>query len=515
MFLRLLLRSLFPCSLLLTASTAWSQSAESLLPFVPDDANSIAILRIDDLKNSPRGQQEDWAAKHEAEFLAGSMTLPPWVKVFVRASHAQFGARQRDWTVAVLPLPDDYEMTTLADKEGTEVQEIAEHQAVFAPRLGGYFVELAGETPKVLGVIAPAGRQQVSRWIGETRAGPSEYLREAAGDADAQIVIALDMQDMLEPALVRYRLDGSAALQDKPQAKTALTLDFQTLRGVQLRVHVAETASAEIQMDFGRSLGDEAEYIKPLLIELVHDAGAALDELEDATVAVRGRTVTMKMPLSDESLRRVLSLVTTPPPASSAEPVAQTPPEPMPEVSAGSRIDLAASRRYFKAVNGNIDDLQRAYSRAKSYGRTAQWHVNFAERIAHLPTSGVHPTLLEYGVTMRERLLALAASLRGTAMEIDALNDSVVYNVNVQPAYQTGFDWWWGGAYTAYGPYYYGQPMSVDVTSNLQDVRAQQAQAVQATAPDRDQIWQMINEERAATEREMLDVFGADFSKGR
>ncbi|MBW8529536.1 hypothetical protein K1T59_24425, partial [Salmonella enterica] len=80
----------------------------------------------------------------------------------------------------------------------------------------------------------------------------------------------------------------------------------------------------------------------------------------------------------------------------------------------GSRIDLAASRRYFNAVNQNVDDLQRAYSRAKNYSRTAQWHVNFAERIDHLPASGVDPALLEYGITVRERLLALAASLRGT-----------------------------------------------------------------------------------------------------
>jgi hypothetical protein len=515
MFLRPLPHLLIASFLLATTSTAWSQSAENLLPYVPEDANSIAILRIADLKDSPRGRQEDWASQHEAEFLAGSMTLPPWVTVFVRASHVQIGTRQRNWTVAVLPLPDDYAMATLADKEGTEVQDIAGHQAVFAPRLGGYFVELTAEAPRVLGGIAPAGRQQVARWIGESRAGPSAYLREAAQHTDAQIVIALDMQDMLEPALVRYRLDGSAALQDKPQAKTALTLDFQTLRGVQLRVRVAETASAEVRMDFGRSLGDEAQFVKPLLIELVHDAGAALDELEDAAVDVRGRSVTMKMPLSDESLRRILSLVTTPPPASAGEPMAETPPAPMPEASSGSRIDLAASRRYFNAVNQNIDDLQRAYSRAKNYSRTAQWHVNFAERIDHLPTAGVDPALLEYGITIRERLLALAASLRGTAVQIDALNDSVVYNVDVQPAYATGFDWWWGGAHTAWGPYYYGQPYSVNVSSNLQDVRAQQAEVVQASAPDRDQIWQMINDERASVEREMIGKFGPEFKGQR
>jgi hypothetical protein len=223
------------------------------------------------------------------------------------------------------------------------------------------------------------------------------------------------------------------------------------------------------------------------------------------------------MPLSDESLRRILSLVTAPPPPSApetAEAATTTPPPPDAQPS-GSRIDLKASRRYFNAVNQNIDDLQKAYSRAKTYSRTAQWHVNFAERIDHLPVNGVDPALLEYGINMRERLLALAASLRGTGVQVDALNNSVVYNVDVQPAYATGFDWWWGGAYTAWGPYTYGQPYSVNVTSNLQDVRAQQAEVVQASAPDRDQIWQMIVDERASVEREMIGKFGPEFKSKR
>ena len=501
---------------LVSFSAARGQSTGDLLPYVPGDANSIAVLKLGELKASPRGQKEGWAEKHETEFLAGSVTVPPWVDLLVRASHVRPGSRHRDWTVVLVPLPEQYEMTTLAQREGTEVQTLADHNVVFSPRHGGYFVELKSAGTRTLGGIAPASRQEVSQWVGGAGTGPNEYLQTAAQDESSQLILALDLRDMLEPAMVRFRLDGAEALKDKTQAKSALTLDFQAIQGIQLRVQVEETATAEIQMDFGRSLGDEAEYIKPLLIEFLNDAGAALDELEEATSTKRGRTVTLKMPLSDESLRRILSLVTAPPPPQSPETAqaATTPPPPDAQPS-GSRIELAASRRYFNAVNQNIDDLQRAYTRAQNYSRTAQWHVNFAERIDHLPAAGVDPALLEYGINIRERLLALAASLRGTAVQIDALDNSVVYNVDVQPAYASGVDWWWGGAYTAWGPYTYGQPYSVNVTSNLQDVRAQQAEVVQASSPDRDQIWQMIVDERAAVEREMIGKFGPEFKNKR
>lgn len=498
-----------------TFSVARGQSADDLLPYVPGNANSIAVLKLAELKASPRGRKEGWAEKHETEFLAGSITVPPWVDLLVRASHVRPGSRHRDWTVMLVPLPEKYEMTALAQREGTEVQPLSDHNVVFSPRHGGYFVELKSAAgTRTLGGMAPAGRQEVSQWIAGAGTGPNDYLQTAAKDDKSQLILALDMRDMLEPSMVRFRLDGAEALKGESGARTALTIDFQTIQGIQLRVQVEETATAEIQMDFGRVLGDESRYIKPLLIEFLNDAGAALDELEEATSTARGRSVTLKMPLSDESLRRILSLITAPPPPTDPQTAASsttTPPPPDAEPT-GSRIDLAASRRYFKAVNQNVDDLQRAYSRASSYSRTAQWHVNFAERIDHLPKAGVDPALLDYGITIRERLLALAASLRGTAVQIDALDNSVVYNVDVQPAYATGFDWWWGGAYTVDG--YYG-PTSVNVTSNLQDVRAQQAQVVQASSPDRDQIWQMIVDERATVERAMVDKYGAEFQSAR
>jgi hypothetical protein len=508
------------CLLAQMCSHTAAQDVAVFLPFLPEDSNTIAVLRVRDLVNSPRGQKEGWAEKHETEFLQGAITIPPWVEVLVRSSYARPGVPGGDWTAVVLPLPATYQMTDLAKREGTEVQEIAEHSAVLASRHSGYFVELQkaeeGKTP-ILGGMSPATRQDISRWITEShRSGAglrlSEYLTSAAGDDSAQIVLALDMHEMLDPVQVRYRVDGTTALKDKAEAKAKLRIDLQTLKGVQFKVRVGETATAEMRLDFGRQIGDEGEFLKPLVIELLGDAGAELEEFADAQLRVSGSSATLSMPLSDESLRRVLSLVTAPPPGGGSGRAAPsaTPPEPAQEPSAPN---LTASRRYFQAVNRNIDDLQKAYGRAQSYARTAHWHENFAKRIEHLPTAGVDPALLEYGRTISSQLRALGASLRGTAVQVNALDKSVVYNVDVTPTYQSGADWWWGGARTAWGPYTYGQPVNVNVTSNLADVRAKQAEIVGGSAPQREQIWQLINDDRAATERAMVGKYGAEFQQ--
>lgn len=502
--------------------SAQADEVVELLPFVPEDANAIAVMRIDDLKSSPLGQAENWAEKHETEFLDGAANVPPWVSTLVRSSYLRSGTPGGDWTAVLVPLPEEYDMQVLAEREETEVQEIDGRPAVAATRNNGYFIELtagAGGDQRVLGGMMPATRQDVARWADDAESangnpGLSPYLATCASDESAQIVLAFDMEHMLDPVQIRYRLDGAEALQGKDREKSGLTILFQTFKGVKFDVHVTDSMIAEIHMEFGRQVGPEGQFIKSLLIEFLHDAGAALDEVYDADVEVSGRTVTMSMPLSDESLSRVLSLITSPPPPSEPR-VAETT-DPPPETSEDdTRVDVNRTRRYWDSVNKNIDDLKRAYGRASSYSRTAQWHENFAQRIDHLSTRNVDPDLAEYGTWVASALRGLSSSLRGTSVEVNALQRSVVYNVTEEPNYWSG-PWggrWNAGAYTAWGRYPYGQQPRVNVTSNLQDVREKQAEAVIRTAPEREEIWQMVDQERTAMERQMIGRYGDEFRR--
>lgn len=496
--------------------SAQADEVADLLPFVPEDANAISVLRVDALKSSALGLEHNWAQEHETKFLEGAATVPPWVSTLVRASYVRPGASGGDWTAVVIPLPEDYDMQVLANREGTEVQEIDGHPAVMSARNNGYFIELTSElsTEHVLGGMMPATRQDVAHWARDVASDDvprlSDYLATAVTDESAQIIMAYDMEHMLDPVQIRYRLEGAEALEEKDRERAVLTILFQTLKGVTFDIHVTDTMTADFHMEFGREVGPEGQYIKPLLIEFLNDAGAALDEVDLAQTTVRGRRVTLSMPLSEESLRRVLSLITTPPPPSEPK-VAET--TPSTTTPSEDETSVRRSHHYWDAVNQNIDDLRAAYSRASSYDRTAQWHENFARRIDQLNTRNVDEDLVEYGHWVADALRGLASSLRGTALDVDTLEKTIVYNVTEEPTYWRGpwGGYWNTGAYTAFGRWPYGPQPQVNITSNLQEVREKQAEAVQESAPERDKIWQMIDEERGATERKMVARYGDEF----
>lgn len=492
------------------------QDVSALFRYVPSDANTLSVLRVKELTESPRGVQEGWAEKHETEFLQGAVTLPPWVTEFVRASYVRPGTQGGDWTVVLMPLPAAYEISQLATREQTEVQEIGERPAVASHRFSGYFVEFDGGEQKVLGGIAPATRQDAARWVrdvgGRGSAPLSEYLTTAAADTKSQIVMAIDLSDMLDPVMVRNRIDHSAVVAQAATGKAALKVDFQSLRGVRIAIRTDETTTAEIRLDFGRAIGEEGHQMRALLEEFFNDAGAAVDELADAKTKIDGRTVTLTMTLSDESLRRVLSVITTPPPPSAPGRQAPTPAAPTPTL-ADAKPDGIASRRYFNNVNRILDDLDKARTKSSNYARTAQWHMNFADKIDRLPRTSVDPVLLKYGSDISARLRALGSSLRGTAVQVNALDRSVVYNVEQYPIYQSGVDWWWGGVHTAWGTTNYGVQLQTNVTSNLQEVREKQAAVVQEGEPQRTEIWTMILDDRAAVEHDMVGKYGTAFQK--
>src|SRR5262245_1165966 len=243
---------------LIWGAAGFGQDVSALLRYVPSDANTLSVLRVKELIQSPRGQKEGWAQKHESEFMQGAVTIPPWVEVMVRASYVRPGTQGGEWTVVVLPLPAGADISLVAKREGSEVQDLGGMQSVQSHRYNGYFIELPGTDNgrHILGGIAPATRQDASRWVrevsGRGRPQISEYLNDAAADTSAQIGLAIDLNDMLDPATIRHRIDGSEAVGKNAKAKPALVVDFQALVGARLAIHTASETTAEIRLDFNR-----------------------------------------------------------------------------------------------------------------------------------------------------------------------------------------------------------------------------------------------------------------------
>jgi hypothetical protein len=254
---------------------------------------------------------------------------------------------------------------------------------------------------------------------------------------------------------------------------------------------VDERTTAVVTLDFRSNPSRLETFVKPLFLEALGDLGASIDEFEQGEVSVEGTAVTISAELSDDALRRVLSLFTLPHPAETKDEV-ETP------QTDRTSADSKASERYVKRITDVLDDLERMNRRAKDYSKTAAWHDNFAKKIDSLPTPGVDEQLIHHGMSISSKLRALAASLRGVAVDVNTQQQSVTYNAYYDPGWT---------AVSVWGGVGYREP-TYRVESNLEKVRENQAAAIAQGAKERDQIWQMINDERAQMASRMRDISG-------
>ena len=457
---------------------------------IPDSANAIAVVHVREILQSPRAQSEKWSEAQAQKFLAGEAVIPPWVNTLVFGAQVHPSRHDAVWSVAVLPLPANVKMEQLAERKQGTLGEL-QGRPYFVAASGSSFVEL---DTNLLGIMNPGFRQDVARWSRNPQRGHfqlSSYLEESAASR-AHIVLALDVQDMLDTERVREHLKTNEALSSNLAKLKELSTLIAGLRGVRFEATVADKTTAQLVIDFSQDVSSEA-YLQRLALQVISDQGLHLDEFEQARAVVSGKTLALELgELSDESLRRVLSLILTDSPGSSAP---GEPPTPASDATTNTArtvpsADAAhASRRYFTSVNRIVDDLRKAQRRSSNYARTATWHENFADKIEKLPTADVDREVLKYGDSVAAKLRALAASLRGVAVAVDTKQRSVTYEVNYDPGWQSG-NWW--------GSYSYRAP-SVNVKSNLAQVREQQAELVQGGTNEREQIWSMIDEERSQT----------------
>jgi hypothetical protein len=164
---------------------------------------------------------------------------------------------------------------------------------------------------------------------------------------------------------------------------------------------------------------------------------------------------------------------------------------------------LQSSLAYYRETARLIRDLKGMLRNAKDYEKTAMWHDNYARRIDDLPIAGVDAELVTYGADLSQYFRAVAASLRGESVRVNALNQSVTAEVQVNS--------WWGYTGYKYGAFGGYVPGPGEVQTNLRQVREAQAQAVSKGAEDRVLIWQMIDDRQNRVRIAMTKKYGVEF----
>lgn len=485
--------------ILLSTVSAFGTEPESLIKLVPHAANTVGVIRINEILESPLARSEQWIDRRD-ELFGGATQVPPWADVVVLAGLVHPTVPEEAWTVAFLPMSDDIDMKTIAWHEGSPVQELAGFSSVRSRR-GAYLVQVA---PNVLAVRTPGARQQTARWLRTVAAGTvstPEYLSQAAASAN-QILLALDMADALDPTLMSQRLDELSELKGQHTRHDQLLKTIVGLRGVRFLANIDEAINSRVILDFADELSKaDAPHLQTLFLTVLNDLQAEVEELNQAAITVDGRSLVLSTELSPTSLRRVMSLLISPAPTETASS------QNVSDRTARSRVEPTEEQtaRYFAAVTGIVDDLQRVNRKAKDYLRTATWHDNFAKRIDQLSIAGVEARVVDFGAEMASRLRALAASLRGVAVEVDTQRRSITYDTQIQSGW---------AAWNVWGGYGY-RPGTWKVSSNLQEIRERIAAAVADGAKEREQIWGFITDKRQALTRDLIDKYGPNFPKRR
>ena len=489
--------------LLLADAGRGQEDVAILLRRVPESSNTLAVVRLDALLKSPRGVRESWTDKYKLGYLNGAVRIPPMVKTVVMASHYHADDPTRAITIAaaLLNKKDRLSMQDIAAAEGGTIETVA-GRPVVRTRRDTLVVELA---PGLMGAMHPASRQELAGWIRfcDRNREPvvSGYLSRAASEGrGAPIQLAIDLQDIVDPKAVHSWLPHCKTLRGKQGPFEALEELIKGLKGARFTARVADNTTGEVFLDFSKPVGDNAGYMKELFMESLGEIGAYLDDFSNSKVRTenQGMTVVLKADLSDDTLRRIVSLIHMP----------MTDPEEAKVVttSPGAKGDLGATERYYDAIEKMLNDLRKKSKKSEDnnqdsdeYTKSALWHQTYARKISELPRKDVDPEMLEYGAEVAQKLDALSNSLRGIPLKVDLLQKQAYYYAYTPPV--------------IYGRFARGVSVPTYTDTNLPEIREKQNTAISEGEGDRKQIWQSLDEAKYRIRRRMSDKFQTNFDR--
>lgn len=499
--LTIMLHPAFPilCLVLVTSFAARADDLADLIKRVPGEMNTVAVINVREINKSPRAVREKWKEHQEAEYLAGALAVPSWVTVVVIGAEIHPGDLSGGRSIELIPVENSASSTTIAKRENGVVQTVDDLTLVLSPKRGYFGFPAAG----IVGVSSTMARQEFARWVRGARKPDkpaiSQYLQDAvAANKDSHVIVAIDLKDCLDPTAVRSAIQLSGVVPKESEVDSLVNI-FNGTRGLVFTCKIEEKTKAELRFEFGIPMADFLPAMLRLWPKALAAAGLDIDELKTATPKAEGKSVVFTTELSDTALRRMLSIVSAPGGDSLDS-------ETSPKLSSPKEAaNLSASLRYYKAVNSALDDLKaQGDAKGKNYSRSAIFFDNYAARIEKLSILEVDPLLVQYGNSVASKLRAMAGSLKGLQVQLDAYD-----HYKVTTSVSSGG----GGGYIGRRGFGVGGGGSVAMSTNVQELSTKQAELVAKLEPERAKIWGVLESDRSSIRKEMLDKYKIDFEQ--
>lgn len=488
---KLFSRLCLPVALAIGASAAsFSFAQDDTLKWVPDSSNAIAIVRVKELLASDFAKAEKWSDANRQAYTSGLTAAPPWASMVIRSTAFRPGSKDAATTYSLFVSDRTITIGEIARHEGVKAETLAGRPAVLSNR-NAYFASLG---PKLIGSVDPADRQAAARWIREGATDNSNpaitYLTQVAKDfPTAEMIIAVDLADTIAADNALKWLESLPEMAKGSDLGRTAEL-YSKLLGITLAVEVTNRIVGRLELDFAEDVpADLKDSAKTALFHFLADAGAEVENIQNASIKIEGKTLVMETPMDVNGFQRVLSLIRSPHPDVAGE-----------QSASPNEVNGVATLNYYDTVVHIINNLTRQSRNSTSYEKTATWHEKFAQQIEQLPTQGVDPEVTAYGYETSKKLRSLANSLRGVPIEVNQLERSIRVDYNTTQVLS--------GA-TPFGYLY--RPGLVNVQSNVNDVRSQQASVIAQDQADREKVWLMMRDDQNDIASRMSKKYNLQF----
>ncbi len=473
------------------------EKTKALAIYLPDDINTVSIVRLKKPSATPQEQRDRWARILQEHFGDDRTGFLSWGETLLIGSLFHPSVPEEAWATGVMKLPKQVGFSDIAKSQNANVDSLS-GVPVVKSRAGNYLVKFPGD---VIGLYRPGIRQDAANWIASAKQEKSitieSYLQRAI-DKQGDVVLALNLTNVLDPQFVKSKIEKDERFVKHQQLIDRIVPLIAGLRGITLSATTGEKIECEISIDFSSDIKKFSSIMKTLFLSVLEDNGAMIDEFPSARISTSGNSLILRTQLSEESLHRILSLVTpmSPPSGSFSNNSEHTIKSPVikknNKTTAGPSEKERATKKYFEAVSKKIANLQRANQKAKNYKSTIAWHENFARTIERLPTKNVEREFLGFGQRTAERFRELAASLEEQQVKVNLQRQTLTYQTDYDPGWAS-LNWWGGVGY---------RPPNLKVKSNIEQVRKAIAREEMKGYEERKKIWLKIsNDEKEMKNR--------------
>ncbi|MFO0820756.1 MAG: hypothetical protein U1A77_22600 [Pirellulales bacterium] len=488
---------------------------EHMIGRVPSDANALVLVNGEKVFSSPVAQKQGWEKNREKMYEAGLAFLPPRAKSGLMASHIDLQLMMPMWELSLFQMDRELDAPGIAQYTGGKLDKLVSTPVVLT-QTDAYIVSFAD---MVVGLMMPADRQKVGRWIRDFsddthKPELSPYLAEAysfAKDDGTPVIMAIDLMDILSYDDVRKAVgESEIAKGESEEQLDEIAKVIASLRGAMFGVTLKDRMYGKIRVDFTQDAAPLTKYGKAVLLRALAKHGASIDEMESWTPKVSGRQLTLEGPLDYSGALRISTLFHRPLSVSDKQMVETSKPNvPMsPET-----LVRETSKTYYSKVNDLLRDLKIDSRELKTYGNLALWMDKYATRIDQLPVVNVDPELLDYGTKTADTLRQASSSLRRGLAAGGQAARSVETQYNTYSYGQTyGYTYRAGLLGAGYVPYGYSGTVAIPNAVATENLRTKaRSGVIDQSVADTRPLLQDLSRQSGEIRKKMSVKYGVEF----